>query len=584
MLSALVAGFGDRVEGRRLGPLPGLTGFSLALIVIQLALLAALALTVTWLAVKDRAMARRGHAGPPGRPFTPFLGGGLAVVFAALAFCLGWLLTAVLDAGVARLLGTPMPGGFRLDSASPRVFAVPWPVFAAGAGAFGLVAGALLAAILIAVVYLRLVRRIAAGQTSGISIADAYAGRGGADLSRGGRRKIAGVWAIGQLADNLAGAVLLLVGWWAAAIVAGEIVIYRLAGTTARPYLLTGAGWLHGAVSLVALAGTLAAVAFVIVLRSAYTKASDRRVIGALWDVATFWPRAVHPLAPPCYAERAVPEVVDRIRLVTGCADLGPHDPVRILRRAEQPDLPSSPGLTVPAGPVLLTGYSQGSIIAVAVVAQLPREARDKIALLTLACPARRLYGRSFPAYFGPQQLARLSGMLACPGQAGTVPAGGGRQHGYRWRNVVRRSDYIGSWIFGDPLDHLNDPGYDRERWLDEQIDQPCWDPAVLVPDEDLTPPPVHRHSDWWPDPRSGEVGELLVTRLTPASPGPQAPPRPAEAERVPAQRTPGSEDPASPAAGPQASRPDGFRSWRQSQVPAATRAGERRPWWRRPR
>jgi hypothetical protein len=32
--------------------------------------------------------------------------------------------------------------------------------------------------------------------------------------------------------------------------------------------------------------------------------------------------------------------------------------------------------------------------------------------LLALACPARRLYGRPFPAYYGGPQLAELGGML----------------------------------------------------------------------------------------------------------------------------------------------------------------------------
>jgi hypothetical protein len=177
-----------------------------------------------------------------------------------------------------------------------------------------------------------------------------------------------------------------------------------------------------------------------------------------------------------------------------------------LLAEAWQPDLQRTSGLTVKPGPVLLTGYSQGSVIAPAVIAQLPPEVRCCVALLTLACPAQRLYGRAFPAYFGSGQLAELAALLgattAPQDSPGAGPAG-------RWKNLCRKSDYIGSWIFAEPEFRLDDND------LRSQVDQPCWDPVVLVPDGNPTPPPTHRHSQWWPDPRTRELGAYLVRVLT---------------------------------------------------------------------
>ncbi len=504
LLSGLVAGLGDTRLGSRAGSLPGLAGFSLVLLCAQLLLLVVLGAVVAVVAIRNPA--------PGGRAFRPYLGGGLAELFAILAFCLGSMLTAVVSIGVARILGSPVPGGFRFKNPPANPLAVPWPVYASGAGAFGLVAGLVLATILIVGYYLRLRRQFYRDRV-GISITAAYRGRGGGAASDRGRRKLAGVWAAGQLADGIAAPVAVLVGCWLAAIIAAEIIAYHFAGTTTAPHILRESGWLHGTFSLIATLGVVVAAILVIVLRLDYTKVSDRRTIGALWDTATFWPRATHPLAPPCYAERAVPEVVDRIRLITGSTRLGKNDPVWALRAAEQPDLHNLRGLTVAPGPVLLTGYSQGTVIAIAVIAQLPKDVRDKVALLTLACPARRLYGRSFPAYFGYHELTQLSRMLdkSMAAAGADDPA----EAGFRWRNVARRSDYIGGWIFTDPIEHLSDADYDHAAWLAARIDQPCWDPVVLVSDADPTPPPVHRHSAWWQDPRSGQVGMLLVDRLT---------------------------------------------------------------------
>jgi hypothetical protein len=244
----------------------------------------------------------------------------------------------------------------------------------------------------------------------------------------------------------------------------------------------------------------------VTLLRQDYTDTARRKTIGALWDVGTFWPRAVQPFAPPCYAERAVPEVVDRILLLTGQFGSGPDDVANLHAQAGRPDLPRTRGLTVRPGPLLLTGYSQGSVIAPAVVAQLPADVLRSVALLTLACPAQRLYGRAFPAYFGQRQLAALAGLLDADTTPDQPPKEG--QPSRRWKNLRRRSDYIGSWIFTEPKPRLSQVD------LRDNIDQPCWDPVILVQDTNPTPPPTHRHSQWWQDPRTGELGSYLVNLL----------------------------------------------------------------------
>src|SRR5262249_51995703 len=231
--------------------------------------------------------------------------------------------------------------------------------------------------------------------------------------------KVAKAWAVGLLADDAARAVAWLVGVGLLALVLVEGVTLTAAVQASRLHVTVG--FLHQVASIVSLVTVALAAWLVGLLRSAYSNPAKRKTIGALWDVATFWPRAAHPFAPPCYGERAIPEVVDRVLLLMGSDASGQAQP-------GQGELAHQYGLTVPRGPVLLTGYSQGSIIAPAVAAQLPEHIlrRGDFALLTLACPARRLYGRAFPAYFGRRYLEELRNQLTYDG------------HEY-WRNAVRR-------------------------------------------------------------------------------------------------------------------------------------------------
>jgi hypothetical protein len=502
--SALAAGLTDRRGGPQPGALPGLTGFLLVLLAVQLALLIAFGCIVTVLAVRAAQV-------KPVPGFEPYLRGGLAALIAALGFALGGLLTAIVTFGVARLLGTPEPSGFTGGPAN--AVHVPWPIYAFGAGLAGALAGGLLAAVVLYLRYRWNWQRFDEPAGRGSPVAAAYQGGLGSAFDTH-RRAIAKAWAVGLLADDAAMAVALTLGCAMAFVVAFEFLGLLNAGTA------SAAGWWSGLAAVISLSGLLVVAGFVALLRDAYSNTADRKTIGALWDVATFWPRAVHPFAPPCYGERAVPEVVDRIRVLTGQPpEAGqPYPP-------EPPGRPPASKVSVRPGPVLLTGYSQGSIIAPAVAAQLPPEVRDQVALLTLACPARRLYGRAFPAYFGMDQLSALSGLLG-----GTGPAG-------RWKNLVRRSDFIGSWAFNCP-----EPRFDND-YLRNHVDQPCLDPVTLVPDANPTPPPTHRHSGWWPDPRTGVLGRHLVDLLADHAHDPPPGQRPA------ASAEPGAQPPIMPAA-----------------------------------
>ncbi|WP_406447790.1 hypothetical protein [Streptomyces sp. NBC_00876] len=201
---------------------------------------------------------------------------------------------------------------------------------------------------------------------------------------------------------------------------------------------------------------------FVTCGRRAYRDASARRTIGILWDVGTFWPRAAHPFAPPCYAERAVPDLTSRMSGWTART----------------------------RGRLVISGHSQGSVLAASAVWQLPAETRARVALLTYGSPIERLYGRWFPAYFGPAQLHGLHRSVHC------------------WRNLWRATDPIGGEI---RLGEESGPEVDRG---------PLKDPLVYGRTaEHPLPEPVLGHSDYQADPVFAEERAVLLARLAPALP-----------------------------------------------------------------
>ncbi|RKN22563.1 hypothetical protein D7147_07920 [Micromonospora musae] len=197
----------------------------------------------------------------------------------------------------------------------------------------------------------------------------------------------------------------------------------------------------------------------------AYRTAEFRRYVGVIWDLGTFWPRGSHPFAPPCYAERAVPELARRITYLVGRGNR-----------------------------VLLSGHSHGSVLLAAAVLQLPDGVGERVALLTYGSPLRRLYSHLFPAYVDEEVLREV-----------------GRRVGWRWINIWRDTDQIGSWIFsphreGDP-EAADDPAASVDR---RQIDPR----DVVAPPSDSVPPPMFGH---WPgesDDRLTESVRELAGRL----------------------------------------------------------------------
>ncbi|MGW0203917.1 hypothetical protein ACWDX9_61985, partial [Nonomuraea sp. NPDC003201] len=258
---------------------------------------------------------------------------------------------------------------------------------------------------------------------------------------------VAEKWALAALTDR-AGLVLAVLTGIGVAGFAAVTVIYQF-------HLFTPNG---GIVGLLATLGSWAMAAVIVGLvflgRRTYSDSGLRRTIGILWDISTFWPRAIHPLAPPCYTERVIPELIDRVGR---------------LAKQERDE-------------VVLSGHSQGSVITAALVLQLGPEARARVRMLTHGSPLRRLYAAFFPAYFGTAGLSAVRD---------AVP----------WYNLYRLSDPIGGPVFGrvDPLA----PG------APNGVDVFCWDPHRPAPGEPL--PEARWHSDYWLDPEYDETLSRLI-------------------------------------------------------------------------
>jgi hypothetical protein len=200
------------------------------------------------------------------------------------------------------------------------------------------------------------------------------------------------------------------------------------------------------------------------------------RTIGIIWDLSTFWPRTAHPFSPPCYGERVVPELVDRVRAGLteprptpkkwGIAPCQGSDPLAAAARYDY---------------VILSGHSLGSAILAAVMLQLTDEEIRRIRFVSYGSQLRAWFGRFFPDLLGPKVLGHEvtvrpdfgSADPDAPQQArkkGFTPPAGSLasllQTDEHWRSLYRRTDPLGFPVFQDTEN-------DIDHYLSE------WDPPA---------------------------------------------------------------------------------------------------------
>jgi hypothetical protein len=273
---------------------------------------------------------------------------------------------------------------------------------------------------------------------------------------------IAHARAVGRLTEVLPSVLValllpavLLVALVLYAVLSGDLVAGGVtAGAAASSRLgLLAQEAVTGLVTIGSLIGGLALVALAWIGRSAYRDRPTRQAVGALWDVGTFWPRVAHPLAPPSYAERAVPQLTARV--------------ARMARDGTG---------------VVLSGHSQGSVLAAATVWQLPSDVQGRIALITHGSPLNRLYARYFPAYFGPVAFADLRARVS------------------DWRNLWRVTDAIGGPI--RMRDAAGEVGEDKVVALAEPLPDPR---SYDAPPGEARRPSILGHSHYTSDPAYAE-------------------------------------------------------------------------------
>ena len=241
-------------------------------------------------------------------------------------------------------------------------------------------------------------------------------------------------------------------------------------------------------------------LAFLLRVYNAARRPDAARTLGMLWDLASYWPRAAHPFVPPCYAQKAVPELVERA-----------HSYIKQGHR------------------VVLSAHSQGTLIAVAAALRMKVKDPDSCQRLGLVMAGSQLqwaYPRAFPAVVNVGAYKRvlddLDGRWYVLAR-GTDPLGGPvfswdlNRSGNTLTAGVMTKDGMRSWT--DPR------ATERQReglWI---AGQDWWisDPMTAGPNNygfTLSPfsVKVERHSGYWSHPRWDQA-VAHAAALNPANP-----------------------------------------------------------------
>lgn len=465
-LAVLVVASVPAVQPRLGTTLPG-TDATLGLVTVTLACACAV---FAVLLVPAALLARSQWAGQPAE-LRPWAGGWMAAPFTTLAVLLGGGFGAGVGITLRQAMGGPplaLPHGYAFVT-------LLWGI-----------AGALAVASLVVTFAVIGVRRVLFGARTPEEVPLLHEGRP-ADA-----KQAAPAWRLATFGRRHA-----------------HHVVLTLSGVLAIGTVVSAAPWLNGALPP-AWTEPLAGIGFAALallaaglLREVYTatrQPNTARHLGGLSDLCCFWPRESHPIVPPCYALKVVPEMA-----------------ARTLDHLKEPNTR-----------VVMTGHSQGTVIAAAAVTRLlaglePGD-RQRLGLVVAGSPLQWAYLRAFPAVVPFDGLRELFGDLNGRWRTmsrGTDPIGGGLT---TWERQVVHGQLIGSGFLTDGRPGALRPAVagptgalvlGGDHWLPDPERGPFagrrWAPGVL------------RHDDYYSDPEWDRAVACAAGLESPEAGGTQA-------------------------------------------------------------